>query len=266
MEYIVKVCGEVVDNEYKAYAVKASSEEEAKKIAKKNFSEEFLTTGSIIVTERPLMRQKRSIFALVAMIIPILLSFVSWKNGHSTISISPDLISCLFGVTIYSAFVIRFKGIQRTVDSIYDILFAVVSAILFSTFIKILLFQTEISVLGIIKLSIDTNVILIVAVILSWLGLKIVSLSCIGIIVLLALGNIVGLNDAMGSIWGTIYIISSFLGIIMYASVEPAFLETRKSIYRFAKNSINRLNSDLLGAKQETSKIKSMIDNRKNDK
>ncbi len=264
MEYIIKVCGEVVDSQYKAYAVTAKNEEEAKKIAKQHFQDEFYTNGNVLVVEKPLPRKKRSIFALIAMCIPILLSLINWKYQHDTFSISPDLISCLFGAILYSAFVIRFKGIQRAVESKYDILFTIISTLLLSTFIKVLLFEDQIKILGIFNVSVNTNVILIAAVILSWLGLKIVSLSCIGIVVILALGNIVGLNNAMGTIWGSLYIISSFLGIIMYASIEPAFLETKSALLRFTKKSINYLSNDLGEAKEHASKIKNSIETKIN--
>ena len=264
MEYIIKVCGEVVDSQYKAYAVTAKNEEEAKKKAKQCFQDEFYTNGNVVIVEKPLPRKKKSIFALIAMTIPILLSLIDWKYKHDTFSISPDLISCLFGAILYSSFVIRFKGIQRAVESKYDILFTIISTLLLSTFVKVLLFENHIKVFGIFDIPVNTNIILIAAVILSWLGLKIVSLSCIGIVVILALGNIVGLNNAMGTIWGSLYIISSFLGIVMYSSVEPAFLETKNALSRFAKRNINYLNNDLTEAKEHASKIKDTIENKIN--
>lgn len=261
MEYIIKVCGEVVDYQYKAYAVKANSEAEAKNIAKQNFQEEFLADGNVAVVEKPFMRKKRSIFALVAMIIPILLSLINWKHGHSTISISPDLISCIFGVLIYSSFVIRFKGIQRTVQSKTDILFAIVSVLLLSTFVRIFLLDTKFTLLGgLIKVPVNTYVVLVFAVILSWIGLKGVSLTCIGFIVLCALGNILGLNKAMGPLLGTVYVISSLFGILMYLSIEPVFIESKNSLYRFANKSINYLNGDLSQAKKQVSEVKKLID------
>ncbi len=268
MEYIIKVCGEVIDNQYKAYAIKANSESEAKMIAKQNFQEEFATNGNIMVVEKPFIRKKRAIYAIVTMIIPILLSFINWKHNHSTISISPDLISTIFGVAIYSAFFIRFKGIRRTVESKYDIIFAILMTILLSSFIKILLCKQEFSILRFFHFSIDTNVVLVVAVILSWLGLKLVSVGCMGVVIVLALGNITSLNAAMGSLWGTVFVITSFLGILLYASVEPAFADAKKYFYHFTKKGINYLSNDISGAKEQAIKIKDKIDDKKinNDK
>ncbi len=262
MEYIVKVCGEVVDSEYKTYAIKASSLEEAKKIAKQNFREDYQTNGNIMVVEKPIIRRKRAYFAIVAMIIAILLSFISWKHGHSTVSFSPDLISTLFAVLIYSAFVIRFKGIQRTVGSKIDIIFMILLTLLLSSFVKIILCEKEFTLFKIINFSVNTNVVLIVAVILSWLGLKLVSLGCVSLVIICALGNITSLNAAMGSFWGTVYVISSFLGIVMYSSVEPAFMDIKKYIYRFTKKSINYLERDVTVAKEHAIKIKNSVDNK----
>ena len=267
MEYITKVCGEVVDNKCKTYAVNANTEDEAIKIAKQNFQDDYLTNGNVIVYEKPFARKKRSIIALVAMAIPILLSLISWKHGHNTISISPNLISCFFGVLIYSAFVIRFKGIQRTVNSVYDILFAIVSAIMISTFVRIILINKEISLFGgLIELPVNTTIVLIVAVILSWVGLKVMSLTCLGFVIFWALSNIVGLSETMGTLWGSIFIISSFLGVIMYASVEPAFMDSKKAIHSFANKSINHINKDLLEAKDKVSNTKKLLEEKNSNK
>lgn len=267
MEYIVKVCGEVIDSEVKTYAVKANSFEEAREIAKNNFKEEYQNNGNVIVIEKPVERKKRAVFSIIAISIAILLSLVSWKKGHETILISPDLISCLFAVAIYSGFVIRFKGLERTVGTKTDIIFTFLLTILLSSFVKIILCEQQFTFLKFIKFSVNTNVVLVVAVILSWLGLKIVSLGCVGLVVICALSNITGLNAAMGSLWGTVYVMSSFLGILMYCSIEPAFLDIKNYFYRFTKKSINYLNNDVQIAKEHASKAKKQIENKMhNDK
>ena len=243
MQYVIQVSGNVANKQNKAYVVNSSSMDEAKKIATQKFCDEFSTNTTEIYAESN-KRTGKSIAALICMFIPIILSFVKWKNGHETIVITPDYISCLYGAFIYGAFVVRFKGVQRTVSSFIDMLFCVVIVLLLASFAKTILITKSINVFGLTEINIDTNMFLIVAIVLSWLGLKAVSFVCIGGVVIDAFCNITALNAAMGNIYGPLYIICAFIGIILYISIEPAFMEamfrlksmTAKGLYSFKKD------------------------------
>ena len=169
MQYVIQVSGDVANKRNKAYVINSSSEEEAQKIAAQSFCDEFYTNSDVVYV-KPHKRTNKSIASFIFMLIPILLSLINWKNGHDTISISPDYISCLYSVLIYAAFVVRFKGVQRTVSSWIDILFCVFTVLLLSSFIKTILVTKTVSILGFTEISINTNVLLPVAIILSWLG------------------------------------------------------------------------------------------------
>lgn len=129
MQYLVHTSGEVLNRCTKAYVIKASSKEEAQEIAVRNFDEEFSVAESNIFV-KPYRRTDKAILAYIFMLIPILLSCVNWKNGHETISIQPDYISCFYAILFYSAFIVRFKGIQRTLGSWIDIVFCYYIAII----------------------------------------------------------------------------------------------------------------------------------------
>ena len=135
MQYIVQVSGDVLERQNRAYIVNAKAKEDAQLIAKQNFCDDFSVdsdTMSVKYNRRPF----RAIIAFVLMLIPIFLSFIGWGDGHNLISISPDLTSCLYSMLIYVAFVVRFKGIQRTMSSWIDILFCVFMILLLSSFKK----------------------------------------------------------------------------------------------------------------------------------
>ena len=55
--------------------------------------------------------------------------------------------------------------------------------------------------------------------------MKWISVVCTLIIAMLAIGNILALDAAMGSVFGPVYVIGSLIGLLAYASVEPAFYE-----------------------------------------
>ena len=263
MQYVVQVSGEVLDKQNKAYVVESKTAEEAQKIATQNFCEDFAIEGNSVYVKSH-KRTYKAIIAFIFMIIPIFLSFVGWKNGHDTISISPDYLTCLYGVLIYAAFVVRFKGIQRTVSSWIDILFCIFTVLLLSTFVKTILVTKTISLLGLKSITISTNIVLPVAIILSWLGLKVVSLICMGGVTIIALFNITALNTAMGTIFGPLYIICSFMGIMMYLSVEPAFVETLHQVKYTAVKGIHHLNDDISHTKAKAINVRMAISNKIN--
>ena len=263
MQYVVQVSGEALDKKNKAYVVESKTDEEAQLIATQTFCEDFAIESNAVCVKAH-KRTYKAIIAFMFMLIPILLSFIRWKNGHDTISISPDYLSCLYGVLIYAAFIVRFKGIQRAVNSWIDILFCVFTILLLSTFVKTILVTKTICLFGLTDITINTNVILPVAIILSWLGLRIVSLVCMGGVAIIALFNITALNAAMGTIFGPLYIICSFIGIMMYLSVEPAFVETLLQVKNAATRGMHRLSGDVSNAKTKVINVKTAMLNKNN--
>lgn len=249
MQYVINVSGNVENIQNKSYVVNSKSEEEAKNTAIRNFCEDFSTSSDQVYVKQN-RRTYKSMLAFAFMLIPILLSFVQWKNGHETISISPNYISCLYSVILYLAFVVRFKGVQRTVSTFTDILFCIFNILLFSSFVRTIIFNKAINIFGLIKFDIDTNIVLIIAMLLSWIGLRGVSLTCIGGVALLALINITDLNIAMGTIYGPMYIICSFIGMMLYISVEPAAIEALPYIKNITKRGIQYLNQEKMDIKK----------------
>ncbi len=258
MQYLVQVSGDISDKQNRTYVVNSDSAENAQIIATQNFCEEFSSNGDVVCVESH-KRTNKAILAFAFMLIPILLSFINWKSGHETISIGPDYISCLYGVLIYAAFIVRFKGIQRTVSSWVDILFCIFVVLLISSFIKTIFITKTFSFLGLSSFSIETSYILPIAIILSWLGLKIVSLICMGGIAVIALFNITSLNGAMGIICGPLYIICSFIGIMLYLSIEPAFIESIYQLKATTSKGINYVKKDVLQAKSNIVDVKTEL-------
>lgn len=251
MEYLVRVSGNVSSNQNKTYVVSSDTQENAQNLATQKFCDDFdVSEDTVLVI--PQKRTTKAIVAFVFMLIPILLSMISWKDGHNTVSIAPDYISCLYSVCIYSAFILRFKGVQRTVISWIDILFCVLSILLLSSFIQTILVTAPIKFLG----SVNTKILLLVAITLSWLGLKIVSLACIAAVIIFALFKIAALNTAMGMICGPLYIICSFVGILAYLSVEPAFIDSLSHFKSAAIKGLNYLSFDISQAKNRVENIK----------
>lgn len=250
MQYLVKTIGEVLDQQSKAYVVQASSKDEAQKIAQKKFEEDFYNVaGEVRTSSYP--RNKLAYFSFLLMGCAIFLSIIGWKTGHDTILIRPNLSSCLYAVLIYSVFVVRIKGVQRALDTGIDIVYCILNVLLLSSFIRIIILDREVNFLGLFDIPIDTTYLIIFAVLFSWLGLKLISVLCMGLVCVLAICNINILTDAMGDIWGTVYVLSSFLGVLIYLRNEPAIYEIEKNTKKISIEALNYLKQDFNLAKSE---------------
>lgn len=259
MQYLVHTSGQVANRYDKAYVVKASSADEAGEMAKKNFNEDFYVIDENIDV-KPYVRTRKAIVAYVFLLIPILLSFINWKEGHDTISLCPTYVSCLYAIVLYSAFIIRVKGIQKTVGSWIDIVFCIMNILLFSSFIKVMLAEKFIMLFGVIKVPIDTNMILLAVILLSWVGLKLLSVVCMGIVIILSVSNLSLLGDAMGSIYGPMYIICAFVGLLLYLNIEPVFFDILSNIGKTAKKGFDYMRKDFAIAGNEVKSHKNTIE------
>ena len=133
---------------------------EAQELAKAQFIDEYGYNGEIYISEARKLNKFTGI-SMVSMIMAILLSFINWKLDHSTVSIKPDLISCIMAFAIYSAYVLRIKGLQR-MTSYIDLVFMVLLILLFSSFIQCILLNSTFSFI-IWDVSIDCWMLLIIA-------------------------------------------------------------------------------------------------------
>ena len=138
---------------------------------------------------------------------------------------------------------VRVKGIHRTIGTKIDIALAIIVVLLLSTFIKIFLVVKTFDFI-LFDIDVDTRIILAVAIVLSWLGMKFVSLALMMIIAVLSMVNVVNINQAMG-IWGTVFVMCAFVGFLFYLSVEPAVIEARPYYKRVINNGMRKMKEDV---------------------
>lgn len=253
-EYIVPVTGSVPERKTTSYLVRACSQDDARRIAEGKFSEEFGTFG-----ESPSAldnRTPRAIVACILMSIAIGLSYIDWAHGDNLISIAPSLTSCLISLILYTSYVVRFKGVHRIVTSENDIALCLCVILLFASFVQTILAEdiTLIPKTLLTKeLSIDSYHLLFATILLSWIGVKIVSAACFLLVAIAAFSSIMSLSDAMGSLFGPLYILSSFFGLLFYISVEPAASEalyhikaSARAAKKYVENDFHQAGGQLL--------------------
>ena len=84
------------------------------------FAEEFERVGEVYTGK--VIKRNGTLGLILFMTVVILLSFVEWKNDHSTVSIRPDMISMMYAVLVYSAYVVRVKRIRKMLELIREII------------------------------------------------------------------------------------------------------------------------------------------------
>ena len=78
-------------------------------------------------------------------------------------------------------------------------------------------------------------------------------------VTIVALFNISTLNEAMGMICGPLYIICSFVGIMLYLAVEPAFIESLHQFRLVASKGIKHISNDISHTKREIVEVKNVL-------
>lgn len=260
--YIVYTNGKVLNDKLTNYVVSANNKEEAEMKAKQKFISEFPVLDNNVHIELEERNRFLMCISYALLSISILLSFIGWKTGHETVSIAPNFISTLYAVFFYAAYIIRFKGLKEIFCSWYDLIYCVLILLFVSSLIRCVLVTSEINLLWIFNIKIDTNLILICGLVLSWLGVKIVSTVCFIIVGLFAVLSTIKLNVAMGNLWGTVYVISSFVGLCMYLANDPDLMLMTKALKSTVNNSLNYVQSDYLIAKNNINQYKDKMNNK----
>lgn len=247
-EYMVHTRGEVtkVDEERHTYIITANSQEEAALLAKNAFSEMYGSSPENIVASSSMVnRNLKGWLAVILLSIAIFLSFIKWYVGDSSEAVvfKPNLIGGIYATFIYGAYIVRFKGVQDLFHSILDTALLIVNIATLSGIINMLLITERFSVLG-IGFPIDTQYVILLAIFVSWIGLKSISGICLIAVILLGMLKLVTLNSAMGHM-GILYVLSITLGALLYASIEPSVIDAVPYFYRSFEKQSRWVKSDI---------------------
>ena len=204
------------------YYVPAENREKAIKAAKKKFG----TEHPDVIEVKAAINKKQSIVAIICLAFACLLSFVPWYfPGGSMLSLKPTLIPMLFSIAIYSAVIIRIKGLKNSFNSVSETLCSILTIIFVASFLSLLSGDANIEILS-FTLPISGKPLLIFAALLSWLGMtKVAKFVWIALLVLAAF-RLLAADSAM-RIWGMVYVLLGFLGMVFQLKQEnDLFLQT----------------------------------------
>jgi len=163
--------------------------------------------------------------AITFLSIAWILTLVPYYNGFNSISLFPNVKSLLCGLAIYSAFVIRIKGIENTFSTVPNTLVSILFILILSTYTKVFFSDLQLES-GVVanffsKIGLGNSYLLIgIAILLSWLGMKnICRYVCLAVLIL-GVVELCSIDEYMKSGLAIIFLLSSFIGLIFFFKYE----------------------------------------------
>lgn len=257
---------DVIDKVTTVSTVSSSSKEEAKEIVKKELESRNDFVGDSIVMRVEEKNTREQIIATVLFVISVILSLTKWTIGtkHGQYDISPNLESGVYAVLVFLTLYVRFKGLNSIFDSLLDLIDCILIIALLSSFIRIVmikqidLFDFTTLFFQIKPFTFSTTHLIVLGIVLSFLGLKLLSLISYGVVLFVGISNLMKISSAM-EIKGFIFFIFAIIGILLYLKNDPelqAALPFIQNTYRHGKH---LLNNDLKISRQQVAGIKNHI-------
>lgn len=245
--------------EIKTFRVKANDSETA---TKKVQNEVALTyNGSCFGVNKKTSPKVGIIFLGIA----VFLSMFNYYSGFNSINLFPNVQALVFSLLIYSSFVIRVKGLKNTFKNGLDTIISILFIFVLGSFIKVFA-RDSVDTTGIIssilkKIGFGNNYLLILAaVVVSWIGMRQVSGFIWVAVILLGTVELFTMGDYMGTFKSVLFIMSAFIGFIFYLKYEGAV------IVNSFKNMASTTNSYISGnIKQSMDYAKDSINSIKNN-
>ena len=173
-------------------------------------------------------KSRMNIAAIIFLSISCFLSLFSWYQGNVTFIIRPSMFSVLLAIGLYSAVIIRLKGLQNCFNNATDTILSCLTILFCSSFLNFFTGDMEIQILW-FEIFISGKLLLTVAFLLSWLGVALVAkFVWIALFILAAARILIG--DAAMGIWGVVYVLSAFLGIVF--QLKQQSVDFRESLGR----------------------------------
>jgi len=204
------------------YSVRGNSMDEAQKQALAIYQKSFPQAENIYVAKK----SRLDTIAIICLSIACFLSFIPWYTGGEKglipFSLKPKMITTALAIGLYSAVVLRVKGLQNSFNSLKATVLSILTIFLCSSFLNFFIGDMKFRLPPLIKeLVIPGKIILAVAFLLSWLGVAFIAkIAWVVLFVFAAIQIMIG--DAAMGFWGNVYVITAFLGIVFQLKRQGA--------------------------------------------
>ena len=228
-----------------------------------------------ILTERKTVFgfKTSDLFGILIMIIPCAISalwesetsqrvipFVPWITKTVRHDIRPDLIAMFFSVAFYAALIIRHNIFRKEslIEAIISVFRMIVDCWALSALIKIVIDTDDGGLISIFAFQFNTYFMLLLAVILSWIGMKTLSGYSWILFIIAGVKHLEEINNAMG-MWGAVFIltiaVSLFLQINDFSNITDFMSDFRNATGKYSsdiRENVNAAVNDASSRIQET--------------
>jgi len=175
----------------------------------------FNKLRNTLTNDKELSDRDSNLISILFLLISVMLTFVTYEHEgflfNSKTQITPDIISGVMSIALLSPMYLRNIFIWKR--SLYHILSAFLIFSIFASFFKLAMISQSF-------FESFHTFILLLAIILTWIGLRAIAGFAWILVLLIALYSIVENNINMGY-FGFLYIIFGFLGILLHSKLNP---------------------------------------------
>lgn len=171
---------------------------------------------------------------------------------HSVLTLTPNLLSTLVAIALYSGVVIRNKF--EIFEEPIKVILCVVNVLFLASLSRVFVSSKQWTIPF---FNISNYAILIVAIALSWLGMKAVSGYAWILLLVTSIGQMTKVNDAMG-FNGTIYILSAFISMGLQLTsgfLVVDFNSLKTEFYNTKEIAVGDINKSISATKQGVNNI-----------
>lgn len=163
-------------------------------------------------------------------------SIFGWNVKEFDLKILPSFISTFIAIILIAPLYAR--NILKWNKSIYTLISFVLFLLIFSSLIELAFGGNGLNS-GIIEM------ILVIAIALSWLGIKAIAGIC-WMLLFIAVAFSVVVNNAIMEFYGFIYLSSAFIGLVLHSELNPGHLVAGfKEEFRISDGIKNAINTDI---------------------
>ncbi len=254
MKYIVKTKGKVYDYKQIAYSINADSKEEAERIAQERFRKDYTVADNELSASASGVNIS-VLISLAALAVACVISFIGFRAGtaKNAAVIRPDFMSLLYGAGIYLILLCKFTGFKKMISPGFwkgmfsdwkEPVLALLLIIVIGSFIQLLFSQMQVG-FKFLNFHADVRVLALILALVAYFGSGILSLICLGLLLLLSKASLSTMAAALGNVKGLIFLACAAAGIITYVSSQPGLYQSFLNVGAMIRNPEKQLRKNL---------------------
>lgn len=193
---------------------------------------------NFLIGDYTLGREKRRMFALACLGFAVVIACLSYRTGAwlgpDEVNFRPNLVSGLFALFLITPLYVR-NIVPWTGINAYSVLSLVLNWAIVGSAANMALEGS--SLFRLLGGEMPMSFLLVLAIAFGWLGMRPVAVLAWAAFLLLGTINLAFASNTMG-LWGFVFLVSSFLGVLLQADLKPAQLRSGLQVEFFGSQGL----------------------------